>query len=36
LLTKKKDGSLEEGELEDSEVAPKGKKAGRTAPDLLI
>ena len=36
LLTKKKDGSLEEGELEDSEAAPKGKKAGRTAPDLLI
>jgi hypothetical protein len=36
LLTKKKDGSLMEGDLEDSEVAPKGKKAGRTAPDLLI
>ena len=36
LLTKKNDGSLEEGELEDSEVAPKGKKAGRNAPDLLI
>ena len=36
LLTKKKDGSLGEGELEDSEAAPKGKKAGRTAPDLLI
>ena len=36
LLTKKKDGSLVEGELEDAEAAPKGKKAGRTAPDLLI
>ena len=36
LLTKKKDGSLGEGELEDSESAPKGKKAGRNAPDLLI
>ena len=36
LLTKKKDGSLVEGELEESEAAPKAKKAGRTAPDLLI
>ena len=36
LLTKKKDGSIEEGELEDSEAAPKGKKAGRGSPDLLI
>jgi len=36
LLTKKKDGSIEEGELEDSEAAPKGKKTGRASPDLLI
>jgi exodeoxyribonuclease VII small subunit len=36
LLTKKKDGSLEEGELEDQDASPKGKKAGRGAPDLLI
>ena len=36
LLTKKKDGSLEEGELEDHDASPKGKKAGRGAPDLLI
>lgn len=36
LLTKKKDGSLEDGSLGDSESAPKGKKAGRNAPDLLI
>ncbi|NCZ96479.1 exodeoxyribonuclease VII small subunit [bacterium] len=36
LLTKKKDGSIEEGELEDSEAAPKGKKTGRGSPDLLI
>lgn len=40
LLTKKKDGSIEEGELEDlGENSPKGspsKKAGRGAPDLLI
>lgn len=36
LLTKKKDGSLEEGELEESEASPKGKKTGRSAPDLLI
>ncbi len=36
LLTKKKDGSIEEGELGDSEVALKGKKAGRGSPDLLI
>ena len=36
LLTKKKDGSLAEGDLEDAEAAPKGKKAGRNAPDLLI
>ena len=36
LLTKKKDGSLMEGELEETEAAPKAKKAGRTAPDLLI
>ena len=36
LLTKKKDGSIEAGELEDPEAAPKGKKAGRGAPDLLI
>ena len=35
LLTKKKDGSIEEGELEDSEAAPKGKKTGRASPDLL-
>ena len=35
LLTKKKDGSIEEGELEDSEAAPKGKKTGRGSPDLL-
>ena len=35
LLTKRKDGSLEEGELEDQDSAAKGKKAGRTAPDLL-
>ena len=36
LLTKKKDGSIGEGELEDSEGAPRGKKAGRGSPDLLI
>ena len=36
LLTKKKDGSLGEGELEDTESGSKGKKAGRTNPDLLI
>ena len=36
LLTRKKDGSLGEGELEEAEAAPKAKKAGRTAPDLLI
>ncbi len=36
LLTKRKDGSVGEGELEDGETGPKGKKAGRTAPDLLI
>ena len=36
LLTKKKDGSLAEGPLGDSEAASKGKKAGRNAPDLLI
>jgi len=36
LLTKKKDGSLGEGELEDTETGSKGKKAGRTNPDLLI
>ena len=36
LITKKKDGSLEDGELEDSEASPKGKKTGRSAPDLLI
>ncbi|NDC00371.1 MAG: exodeoxyribonuclease VII small subunit [Verrucomicrobia bacterium] len=35
LLTRRKDGSLEEGELEDQDSAAKGKKAGRTAPDLL-
>lgn len=40
LLTKKKGGSIEEGELEDTgEDSPKvgaSKKAGRGAPDLLI
>lgn len=36
LLTRKKDGSLEEGDLQDSEATPKAKKAGRNAPDLLI
>ncbi|NBS54823.1 exodeoxyribonuclease VII small subunit [bacterium] len=36
LLTKKKDGSIVEGVLDESEAAPKGKKAGRGAPDLLI
>jgi len=36
LLTKKKDGSLAEGELENLDTNPKGKKAGRGAPDLLI
>ena len=36
LLTKKKDGSVEEGILDESEAVPKGKKAGRGAPDLLI
>lgn len=40
LLTKKKSGSIEEGELEDvGEDSPKEgplKKAGRGAPDLLI
>ena len=36
LLTKKKDGSIEAGELDDPEDAPKGKKAGRGTPDLLI
>ena len=40
LLTKKKDGSIEEGVLEDvGEDSPKAgasKKAGRGAPDLLI
>ena len=36
LLTKKKDGSIEEGFLDESEATPKGKKAGRGAPDLLI
>ena len=36
LLARKKDGSISEGELEDSEGSTKGKKAGRTTPDLLI
>ena len=40
LLTKKKSGSIEEGELEDvGEDSPKEgplKKSGRGAPDLLI
>ena len=40
LLTKKKDGSIEEGELEEMGREPHksvhGKKAGRGAPDLLI
>ena len=36
LLTNKKDGSIGEGELEDSEGAPRAKKAGRGSPDLLI
>ena len=40
LLTKKKGGAIEEGDLEDTgEDSPKGsasKKAGRGAPDLLI
>ena len=40
LLTKKKDGSIEEGELEEMSGEPHksvhGKKAGRGAPDLLI
>ena len=40
LLTKKKDGSIEEGELgemgEESHKSGNGKKAGRGAPDLLI
>jgi exodeoxyribonuclease VII small subunit len=40
LLTKKKDGSIEEGELEEMGGEPHksvhGKKAGRGAPDLLI
>ena len=40
LLTKRKDGSIEEGELDEKAgEAPKivhGKKAGRGAPDLLI
>ena len=36
LLTKKKDGSIEEGFLDESEAGPKAKKAGRGAPDLLI
>ena len=40
LLTKKKDGSIEEGELDEKAgEGPKivhGKKAGRGAPDLLI
>jgi len=40
LLTKKKDGSIEEGELgemgEESHKSGHGKKAGRGAPDLLI
>jgi exodeoxyribonuclease VII small subunit len=36
LLTKRKDGSIGEGEMEDSEGGPKGKKAGRSSPDLLI
>lgn len=35
VLTKKKDGSLQEGELEGLEAGPKGKKAGRDVPDLL-
>ena len=36
LLTKRKDGSLEEGELEDQDPAAKGNKAGRSTPDLLM
>jgi hypothetical protein len=40
LLTKKKDGSIEEAELEEMGGEPHksvhGKKAGRGAPDLLI
>ena len=40
LLTKKKDGSIEEGELgemgEEPHKSGHGKKAGRGAPDLLI
>ncbi len=40
LLTKRKDGSIEEGELDEKAgEGPKsghGKKAGRGAPDLLI
>ena len=40
LITKKKSGEIEEGELEDfGGDSPKGgasKKAGRGAPDLLI
>lgn len=39
LLTRRKDGSLEEGELPemggDGQKAGQGKKAGRGAPDLL-
>jgi len=40
LLTKKKDGSIEEAELEEKagegHKSVHGKKAGRGAPDLLI
>jgi hypothetical protein len=40
LLTKKKDGSIEEAELEEmggeAQKSVHGKKAGRGAPDLLI
>lgn len=39
LLTKKKDGSVGEGDLPEMEEGGKaghGKKAGRGAPDLLI
>lgn len=35
LLTRNKDGSIESGELEDGESS-KGKKSGRSVPDLLI
>jgi hypothetical protein len=40
LLTKRKDGSIQESELgeigEEPQTSEHGKKAGREAPDLLI